>query len=128
MNNELRAEIEKLKQAFPGSYTDADVVFVAHKKTKLYLCLIGCTTARDIRVRAISRFSRACVVDEPYRFAAQNRRYHSKMLQALNKYLGTDFTLSDVRSVQRFLGEDTLKELAEKFVDSDYDMTWFKGR
>lgn len=115
--------LKALSASFPkGGIVTANGEFIANKKTNAYFCLTSCETVIDVKCKVLEWLSRDCFKRQAYSSDAANNRYHAEMLESVNKFLGTWFTLEDMELIYQKLGNCVNHKLTEAFVLSGYDM------
>lgn len=70
--------------------------------------------------------SRNCCKSEPFSSSSANARFQKKCLVMLNKALDTDFSREDAGIIYQKIGNFVNRDLAIKFVESNYDMSLLK--
>ena len=127
-NNEVMVAAMKLQSCFRGSTFLVDrepIEFLADEKSNTYFILGNCETKEDVDCKVIEHLSRAAYKTEPYDSYVSNKRFHSKMLDGINKYLGTDFEEIDMETIYTNLGNACNHEKTLEFVRSGFDMDVF---
>ena len=127
-NNEVMVAAMKLQSCFRGSTFLIDrepIEFLADEKSNTYFILGNCETKEDVDCKVIERLSRAAYKTEPYYSDVSNRKFHAKMLDGINKYLGTNFTKEDIEIIYTNLGNACNHEKTLEFVRSGFDMDTF---
>lgn len=114
-------KIQKLMLCFPKSYINHEGEFIAHEYANEYFILRNCETELDIKCKVIEWFSRS-YKNRPYRTPERLVAYREFMRNGINKYLGTDFTKDDLRTIYTHLGNACNHEKTVKFIESGYDM------
>lgn len=129
LNKEVQSAMFNLLYSFPGSklLTDRNPVeFLAHESSNTYFILGDCETKEDVDCKVLEWLSRAAYKTEPYYSDASNRRFHTKMLDGINKYLGTNFTEKDIEIVYTLLGNACDHQKTLEFVRGGFDMSVMK--
>lgn len=114
--------INKLKRAFPNSFVNSALEFIAEKKSNEYFRLDDCKTELDVKCKVLEWLSRAAHKTCPFRTNLANERFHNFMLNGINDFLGTDFTEVDMQSIYTWIGCNCNREKTIKFINSGYDM------
>lgn len=124
-NNEVMVSAMKLQSCFRGSTFLVDrepIEFLADEKSNTYFILGDCETKEDVDCKVIERLSRAAYKTEPYYSDVSNRKFHARMMDGINKYLGTNFTKEDIEIIYTYLGNACNHEKTLEFVRSGFDM------
>ncbi len=118
---------KKLARAFPNSFINTALEFIAHKEANEYFRLEDCNNEFDVKCKVLEWFSRGAHKTCPFHTNLKNERFHNFMLNGINDFLGTDFTEDDMAIIYQKLGNRVRHSLTEKFVNSGYDMAVLKG-
>ena len=124
LNNDVMVAAMKLQSCFRGStfLIDRDPIeFLADEKSNTYFILGNCETKEDVDCKVLEWLSGAAYKTEPYYSDASNRKFHAKMLDGINKYLGTNFTKEDIE----IIGNACNHKKTLEFVKSGFDMDIF---
>ena len=78
--------IKRLLKAFPGSFINDNLEFIAEKKMNQYLCLEKCESEYEIKCKMLEWFSRAAFKTQYYRSERSNDRLHRFMLDGINTF------------------------------------------
>lgn len=119
-------QVRKLMRCFPRSFINGEGEFIAHEYANEYFILRNCETELDIKCKVLEWFSRS-YKQRIYRTPAKNVEYQEFMRNGINKYLGTNFTKDDLRTIYSHLGNACNHEKTIEFVNSGYDMQFLKG-
>ena len=119
---------KKLAVAFPKSFINTALEFIAHKEANQYFRLEDCNSEFDVKCKVLEWLSRGAYKTCPFYTNLKNERLHNFMLNGINDFLGTDFTTKDIAIIYQKLGNRVRHSLTEEFVNSGYDMTVLKGR
>lgn len=117
----------KLARAFPKSFINPALEFIAHKEANEYFLLEDCKTEFDVKCKVLEWLSRGAYKTCPFNSNVKNERFHNFMLNGINDFLGTDFTESDIETIYTYLGNRCNHEKTVRFIESGYDMTILKG-
>lgn len=120
-------EIQKLMRCFPRSFINVEGEFIAHEYANEYFILRNCENELDIKCKVLEWFSRS-YKERPYRTLAKNIEFQEFMRNGINKYLGTNFTKDDLRTIYTYLGNACNHDKTIKFVNSGYDIQILKER
>ena len=117
---------KKLATAFPKSFINASLEFIAHEEANEYFRLEDCENEFDVKCKVLEWLSRGAFKTCPFQSNLKNERLHNFMLNGINDFLGTDFTEEEIEIVYQELGNRVRHSLTEEFVNSGYDMTVLK--
>lgn len=118
----------KLAKAFPNSFINTSLEFIAHERANEYFILEDCENEFDVKCKVLEWLSRGAYKTCPFNTNLENERFHNFMLNGINDFLGTDFTEEDIAVVYNRLGNRVNHELTEQFVNSCYDMSLLERR
>ena len=118
---------KKLARAFPNSFINTALEFIAHKEANEYFRLEDCNNEFDVKCKVLEWLSRGAYKTCPFHTNLKNERFHNFMLNGINDFLGSDFTEDDIAIIYQKLGNRVRHSLTEKFVNSGYDMSVLKG-
>ena len=118
---------KKLARAFPNSFINTALEFIAHKEANEYFRLEDCENEFDVKCKVLEWLSRGAYKTCPFHTNLKNERFHNFMLNGINDFLGTDFTTEDMAIIYQRLGNRVRHSLTEEFVNSGYDMAVLKG-
>lgn len=114
--------VKRLEHAFPNSFINCNLEFIAHESANEYFILKDCETELDIKCKVLEWLSRGAHKTCPFNSNLKNERFHNFMLNGINDFLGTDFTEEDIEIVYDRLGNRVNHALTVEFVNSGYDM------
>ena len=117
----------KLTAAFPKSFINSALEFIAHKKANEWFRLEDGDNEFDVKCKVLEWLSRGAYKTLPFNSSVKNERFHNFMLDGINDFLGTDFTESDIEEIYTYLGNRCNHEKTVRFVESNYDMSILKG-
>lgn len=118
--------IQKLMNCFQNSVINQNGEFIANVKANQYFILHNCETELDIKCKVLEWFSRSAYKTCPFDSDRKNRELHKFMLNGINKFLGTEFTESDIDTIYTYLGNACHHSLTIEFIESGYDMSILK--
>lgn len=118
---------KKLARAFPNSFINTALEFIAHEEANEYFLLEDCNNEFDVKCKVLEWLSRGAYKTCPFYTNLKNERFHNFMLNGINDFLGSDFTEDDIAIIYQKLGNRVRHSLTEEFVNSAYDMTVLKG-
>lgn len=118
--------LEGLFEAFQGSFINSQFEFIADEKTNLYFILGNCENELDVKCKVLEWFSRDAYKSMPFRSAHKNEEYHKRILQSINKFLGTKFTMEEIGKIYDNLGNAINHEKTKRFVESGYETSILK--
>jgi hypothetical protein len=116
----------KLLSAFPRSWINGSLEFIAHTKANEYFRLEDCETELDVKCKVLEWLSRGAYKTEPFNSDRKNNEFHAFMLNGINKFLGTNFTEEDMERIYTKLGNRVNHDLTVEFVNSGYDVSLLK--
>lgn len=117
----------RLMRAFPNSFINHNLEFIAHRYSNTYFLLADCESELDVKCKVLEWFSRAAHKTEPYQTTKSNKRFHQFMLTGINAFLHTQFTEDDIAAIYQNLGNGVRHDLTVVFVESGYDMKRLEG-
>lgn len=118
---------KKLARAFPNSFINTALEFIAHKEANEYFRWEDCNNEFDVKCKVLEWLSRGAYKTCPFHTNFKNERFHNFMLNGINDFLGSDFTEDDIAIIYQKLGNRVRHSLTEEFVNSGYDMSVLKG-
>ncbi len=118
---------KKLAVAFPKSFINTALEFIAHKEANEWFRLEDCENEFDVKCKVLEWLSRGAYKTCPFNTNLKNERFHNFMLNGINDFLGSDFTEDDIAIIYQKLGNRVRHSLTEEFVNSGYDMAVLKG-
>ena len=118
----------KLAHAFPRSFINTALEFIAHKEANEYFRLEDCETEFDVKCKVLEWLSRGAYKTCPFNSNQKNEKFHNFMLNGINDFLGTDFTEDDIVIIYTYLGNCCNHERTVKFINSGYDMAVLRRR
>lgn len=116
----------KLARAFPRSFINTNLEFIAHKKANEYFRLEDCNLEFEVKCKVLEWLSRGAYKSCPFDSDFENEKLHAFMLNGINDFLGTYFTEDDIEIVYTHLGNRCNHELTVEFINSGYDMAVFE--
>lgn len=117
---------KRLKRAFPDSFINTSLEFIAHPKANEYFILEDCENELDVKCKVLEWLSRGAHKTCPFNTNFKNERFHNFMLNGINDFLGTEFTTEDMAIIYQKLGNRVRHSLTEEFVNSGYNMKILK--
>ncbi len=118
---------KKLAKAFPKSFINGELEFIAHREANQYFRLEDCECEFDVKCKVLEWFSRGAYKTEPFYDYNKNEKFHKFMLDGINSFLGTTFSYEDMEIIYTYLGNRCNHTKTEKFIESGYDMEVLKG-
>lgn len=115
--------VKRLSAAFPKSFINCSLEFIAHRTANEYFILENCETELDVQCKVLEFFSRGAYKTEPFATDRKNKEFHEFMLCGINQYLGTNFTEDDIAVIYQQLGNRVNHPLTVEFVNSGFDMS-----
>jgi hypothetical protein len=119
---------KELARAFPQSYINDNLEFIAHEGANEYFRLEDCETELDVKCKVLEWLSRGAHKTCPFNSNLKNERFHNFMLNGINDFLGTDFTEEEIEIIYDRLGNRVNHALTVEFVNSGYDMSVLSER
>ena len=113
---------KRLSAAFPKSFINCDLEFIAHRTANEYFRLEDCETELDVQCKVLEWLSRAAYKTEPFATNRKNKEFHAFMLGGINTFLRTNFTEDDIEVIYQWLGNRVNHPLTVEFVNSGFDM------
>lgn len=117
-----------LAKAFPGSFINASLEFIAHKEANEYFRLEDCYSLLDVKCKVLEWLSRGAYKTCPFYCDLKNMKFHNFMLNGINDFLKTDFTEDDIAIIYQCLGNRVNHDLTIEFVNSGYKMSVLERR
>lgn len=112
---------------FPHSFINHNLEFIAHIKSNTYFRLEDCNTEFDVKCKVLEWLSRSAYKTTPYRRNDMNVDFHRFMLNGINEFLGTHFTVADMEQIYTYLGNACNHNKTIRFIESGYDMSILKN-
>lgn len=116
--------LKRLMNCFPNSFINQQGEFIAHH-TGEYFIFENCKTELDVKCKVLEWFSRAAFKTEPFFKERSNEQFHEFMLNGINKFLGTNFTQSDMEDIYTYLGNAIKHQKTIEFIEGGFDMAFF---
>ena len=117
---------KKLSLAFPKSFINSALEFIAHGEANEWFRLEDCNNEFDVKCKVLEWLSIGAYKTCPFNSNVKNERFHNFMLNGINDFLGTDFTENDVEEIYTYLGNRCNHEKTVRFIESNYDMSVLK--
>lgn len=114
--------IKRLMTAFPGSFINDNMEFIADSRINSYFRLGDVPSETILKAKVIEYFSRPSFKGEYYRSQKKNQEIYDFHLRGLNEFLGTNFTPEEIEDIYCKLGNGINRPLTLKFIESGYDM------
>lgn len=114
---------KRLARAFPNSFINTSLEFIAHKEANEYFRLEDCNNEFDVKCKVLEWLSRCAYKTCPFHTNLKNEKFHNFMLNGINDFLGSDFTEEDIAVIYQRLGNRVNHTLTCRFVGSGYDMS-----
>ena len=118
--------VVRLSRAFPGGFLNGQGEFIAHKKANEYFKLVDCETEFDVKCKVLEWLSRPAYKSTPFHRALDNTALHIFMLNGINNFLGTSFSVEDMEKIYTYIGCRVNHQKTIRFVESGYDMSVLK--
>lgn len=114
-------EIFNVMECFPNSFINRNGEVILSEKGNVYFNAMDCTDKSDITCKLFEWCSRPIVKGVAYSSAKRNREWQEDLLNGLNRYLGTQFSLEDVYYIYQELGNGVDHDHTMEFVNSGFD-------
>jgi hypothetical protein len=114
---------KRLAAAFPKSFINSALEFIAHRTANEYFRLEDCYTELDVQCKVLEWLSRGAHKTDPFSTKRKNEEFHEFMLCGINTYLGTNFDADDIAIIYQKLGNRVRHPLTIEFVRSGFDMS-----
>lgn len=111
----------RLLNSFPRSYINMYGEFIAHEKANEYFILRNCADDLDIKCKVLEWFSRGACKTEPYKTHKKNKEFNDFMLNGINNFLGTNFSIEEMLQIYIKLGNACNHGNTIKFIQSGYN-------
>lgn len=119
---------KKLIRAFPGSFINGSLEFIAHKTANEWFRLEDCETEFDVKCKVLEWLSRGAYKGQPFDEWTKNACFQYFMRTGINNFLGTDFSEDDMESIYTRLGGSCNHLKTMNFIECGYDMRVLEGR
>ncbi len=117
---------KKLNNAFPNSFINSGLEFIAHGRANSYFRLEDCYDELDVQCKVLEWLSRDAYKTCPFQTDRANDKFHAFILEGINRFLQTNFTTKDMEIIYQELGNCVHHQLTVEFVQSGYDMSVLK--
>lgn len=111
-------EIFNVMECFEDCFVNRFGELIISDRGNMYFTAKGCKDKTDIICKMLEWCSRPIAKGEPYASAKRNQEWREKLLEGYNKYLGTQFTPTDMYWIYDKLGNAANHELTLKFIES----------
>ena len=95
-------------------------------KNNTYFRVDNIKTELDIKRKVLEYCSRSALKAMPYSSERSNKKFRTKVLDRINRFLETNFDGDDIELIYVKLGNGINSSLAEEFIKSGYDMEILK--
>ena len=112
--------------AFPRSFINQRGEFIAHEKANEYFNLGKCKSVEEVKCKVLEWFSRGACKTAPFKSRRLNYNFNDFMLNGINTYLGTEFTIEEMKIIYGKLGNECNRTLCIEFMKSGYDIKTFQ--
>lgn len=110
---------------FKGSFINANNEIILIPKFNVYTSLNDVNSDRDFKIKLCEYFTRDCCKALRYKQKKRLNEYYKDNINKFNIICGTNFTHDDMYIIYTYLGNGIKRLVAEKFVDSNFDMKIF---
>lgn len=114
--------ITRLMNIFRDSFINNRNEIILIPKTNLYFCLDDVESEFDIKCKLLEWCSRDASYAIPYLYPKLNEKYHDSVREKINRYLGTNFSVSDMKDIYQVIGNAVNRDLTITFIKSNYNM------
>ena len=112
-----------MMECFEGCFVNRFGELIISDRGNVYFTAKGCKDKTDIICKLLEWCSRPIAKGTPYASAKRNQEWREKLLEGYNKYLGTQFTQTDMYWIYDKLGNAANHELTLKFIESGYNLS-----
>lgn len=116
----------RLLADFDGSFFNERDEFIAHRYSNTYFIFSNCETELDVKCKVLEWLSRSAHKGIPYSQEWRNKKFRKFMLDGINMFLHTDFSYDDMEDIYTYLGNSCNHKRTIDFIESGYDMNFFK--
>lgn len=116
-------EIFNVMKCFPNSYINYNAEVILSDKGNMYFDSKVCYDKKDVVCMLLEWCSRPIAKGIVYSSDKRNREWQEGLLNGLNCYLGTQFSLEDMYYIYQELGNGVNANLTKEFVESNYDLS-----
>ena len=114
-------EIFNVMKCFPNSFINSNAEVILSAKGNVYFDSKVCYDKKDVACMLLEWCSRSIAKGVAYSSTKRNREWQEDLLNGLNRYLGTQFSLKDVYYIYQELGNGVDHDHTIEFVNSDFD-------
>lgn len=118
----------RLLANFIGSFFNECGEFIAHKYANEFFIFQNCETEEDVNCKVLEWFSRAASKGTPYKQDWRNKKFREFMLNGMNQFLHTNFSIDDVSIIYTALGNACNHAKTIEFVRSGYNIDMLKAK
>lgn len=115
-------EIFNVMKCFPRSFMNSNGDVILSEKGNVYFNAMDCADKNDIVCKLFEWCSRPIAKGTVYSSEKRNKAWREGLLNNLNEYLGTQFSLEDMYYIYQELGNGVNHNLVMDFIESNYDM------
>lgn len=116
----------KLMRIFYDSFINYNMELIIIPKNNTYFRVDNIKTELDIKRKVLEYCSRSALKAMPYSSERSNKKFRTKVLDRINRFLETNFNGDDIELIYVKLGNGINSSLAEEFIKSGYDMEILK--
>lgn len=121
-------EVFNLMRYFPNSFINRNGEVILSEKGNVYFNAMDCTDKSDITCKLFEWCSRPIAKGIVYSSEKRNKIWQEGLLNNLNEYLGTQFSLEDMYYIYQELGNGVNHNLTKEFIESNYNMDLICGK
>lgn len=111
-----------LMKSFPRSFVNSHGDFIAHLEANEYFILSTCSTDLEVKCKVLEWLSRAAYKTQPFRTKKKNDQFNKFMLDGINTFLGTNFSVEEIGLIYQELGNQVNRRLTTAFIHGGYDI------
>ncbi len=109
---------------FPHSFINNNGEFIASRVGDASFEISDCNTEEDIKCKAFEWLSRSACKAQPYVQEYRNRQFNKFILDGMNAFLGTSFSLEDMMTIYTRLGNSIDHNLTLQFIKHGMSIKW----
>lgn len=115
-------EIFNVMKCFPNSYINYNAEVILSDKGNVYFDSKVCYDKKDVVCMLLEWCSRPIAKGVVYSSDKRNREWQEGLLNHLNEYLDTQFSLEDMYYIYQELGNGVNRERTIEFIENGFDM------
>ena len=115
-------EIFNVMKCFPNSFINSNAEVILSTKGNVYFDSKVCYDKKDVVCMLLEWCSRPIAKGVVYSSDKRNREWQEGLLNHLNEYLDTQFSLEDMYYIYQELGNGVDRERTIEFIENGFDM------